>query len=267
MAEPSLEGYGDRADLRRALAVEIAAVRSDLRLVAEGFLGEESVMDGLAVGSEGELVSIRFAKPADDRATLTRALADLTWLRARRKDWLKLAPGLGIDPSVEPRAMVFCRSFSVESRAAVDNLPDHTVELWQCRGIDLAGQRRLLIEPVDARPASPTRRPGPVEAAVAPRCPETPRPPETRASTPSAPASGPRPDRPVAPAAAERPDHTRIARRLADPPSGSTFRTGLRPADLTPAHAGPAPTPARPHADPAIPVDAPPLRGHRTEAG
>lgn len=248
MAEPSLEGYGDRADLRRALAAGIEAIRSDLRIVAEGFLGEESVMDGLAVGGEGELVSIRFAKPAEDRATLTRALADLTWLRARRRDLLKLAPGLGIDPSAEPRAMVFCRAFSVESRAAVDNLPDGTIELWQCRGLGPVGQRRLLIEPVDSHVTTPARPLRPAAGGTVSACvhPDAPLRGEARVPPDAAgqPASGPSRNgtRPGAPESSERP---RADRRLADPPSHSSFRTGLSPADLVPTQAA-STAPVRP---------------------
>lgn len=230
MAEPSLEGFGDRADLRRALAEQLATVRPDLRIVADGFLGEESAMDGLAVGAEGELVSIRFAKPSDDRATLTRALADLTWLRARRGDLLKLAPGLGIDPSVEPRALVFCRAFSAESRAAVDNLPDHTVELWRCRGAGGAEQRLLLVEPVETSSPVPTE---PRSRALSP---------PTLLSTPRHPGRS----TPAAPAPPSRADRGGSATRpLADPPSPSAFRTGLTSVDLEQTRSEPRSDPGR----------------------
>jgi hypothetical protein len=84
----ALEGFEDRRGLRRALRDALEAASPDVRVIAEGFLAEQSAMDLLAVGSEGELISIRFAEAGDDAAGLTRALADLTWLRGRRSDLL-----------------------------------------------------------------------------------------------------------------------------------------------------------------------------------
>lgn len=265
MAEPSLEGFGDRAGLRRALAERLRAVRPELRIVADGFLGEESVMDGLAVGGDGELVSIRFAKPSDDRATLTRALADLTWLRARRTDLLKLAPGLGIDPSAEPRAMVFCRGFSAESCAAVDNLPDLTVELWHCRGVGHPpAQRMLVIERVETGSAVPNDRP------PQPRHPHLPGPP-LAPSPPSAverPTSTPRPSalRPGPPDQTERPP---AMRSPVDPPSGSAFRTGLCNRDLKPLRSAARPETEGPEAGLTAPTgaNAAPETGPRLAVG
>ncbi len=236
MADPGAaqecEGFSDRSSLRRALRDALRARLPDLRVVAEGFLAEVSSIDLLAVGSDGELVAIRFAKAGDDAAALTRALADLSWLRPRRADLLKLASGLGIEPSVEPRALLFCREFGPEVRAAVDNFPARTVELWHSRGLHRHGQSSLVIE----RPGQPFARPerdftGASRAA--------------RATTPSAP-----PDANPEPARRpERPDHRERARVLTAPPSPSAFRTGLVDEDLErSAHADT--TPRRP-----LPID------------
>ena len=43
------------------------------------------------------MISIRIGHDEDDAALLTRSLADLSWLRPRLADFLKLAPGLGIE--------------------------------------------------------------------------------------------------------------------------------------------------------------------------
>lgn len=150
----ALEGFADRQSLRRALQVALESVSPTIRVLADGFLAEQSTMDLLAVGGEGELISIRFVEPDEDAAGLTRALADLTWLRSRRMDLLKLAPGLGIEPSAEPRAALFCRTISAETRAAVDNFPADTVQLWCCRGMHRAGRSSLLIESVGNGPAT-----------------------------------------------------------------------------------------------------------------
>lgn len=189
MAESSLEGFSDRARLRRALAHRLSEVQPDLRIVAEGFLAETSVIDLLAVGAEGELVSIRFAKPDDDRATLTRALADLTWLRARRADFLKLSPGLGIDPSAEPRALVVSHGFSAESLAAADNFPENTVALWCCRGLLTETRQILVMEPMSAKLRTTPWR----ESLSA----TSPKAPTEQATTPPAVSGRPTRDRPT----------------------------------------------------------------------
>lgn len=230
------EGFPDRPSLRRALRDALRTLLPELRVVAEGFLAEVSNIDLLAVGRDGELVAIRFAEAGDDAAALTRALADLSWLRPRRADLLKLASGLGIEPSAEPRALLFCREFGPEVRAAFDNFPAHTVELWHVRGLHRYGQSSLVIE----RPGHPSASPS--------------TPPERdyrgtstagRATTPSAPPqSTPEPAR-----SPERPDPRERARTLTAPPSPSAFRTGLVDADLErPPHAD---TPRR-----APPIDA-----------
>lgn len=266
MADASLEGFRDRASLRSALAQRLRALEPELRILAEGFLAEVSTIDLLAVGGEGELVSIRFAKPDDDRATLTRALADLTWLRARRADLLKLSPGVGIDPSAEPRALVVCHGFSAESLAAVDNFPENTVALWCCRGLLTDSRQVLVMEPVAAKgdplpPAvlsartalAPASSPSASSASSSPSTsPTSPTSslPSTGPTAPPAQALRPPSRRPIAPA--PKPIGPALRRPLADPPSPSAFRSGLVDADLEP---GPAPG-----VDPLDPDRPPPRR-------
>ncbi|MBY0399610.1 hypothetical protein K2X89_04900 [Myxococcota bacterium] len=213
MADASLEGFRDRASLRRALADRLRELDPKLSIVAEGFLAESSTIDLLAVGGEGELVSIRFAKPEDDRATLTRVLADLSWLRPRRADLLNLAPGLGIDPSVEPRALVVCHEFSTESRAAVDNFPVNTVALLRCRSRQMGSERVVFLEPViaDARDLPLFSEPTVGATRTTAR---------TAEPIPSSPTL-PRPSRPT-------------SSGLTDPPSPSAFRSRLVDTDLDP---------------------------------
>jgi hypothetical protein len=214
--------------------VALEAASPDVRVLAEGFLAEQSAMDLLAVGSEGELISIRFAEAGDDAAGLTRALADLSWLRSRRTDLLKLAPGLGIEPSAEPRAALFCREIGSETRAAADNFPADTVELWGCRGLHRAGHSSLLLEGVSHGPATPDL------LAVAPG--QDASPGETIAGeglglavSRSARSDAPGTDRPR-PRSPHRP--TTTSRSLTAPPSPSAFRTGLVDADLDPGASG-----------------------------
>lgn len=240
---PTWAGFADRASLRRALRHALETALPDLRIVAEGFLAEVSPIDLLGVGAEGELIAVRWAAPGADPETLTRVLADLSWLRPRRVDLLKLAAGLGIDPSTEPRALLVAPEFGRETRAAVDNFPADTVQLWRCLPGDENERPTLRVEPVD-----PVERPAPLSA-----------PSDAGSGSPGEPsrAAAPRGARPLQAPAAPLPAHTgrprsaleaspppRPPRRLeppdrrvplTDPPSPSAFRTGLREADLAPA--------------------------------
>lgn len=220
----STETLAEPARLRRALRAAIESALPALRVVAEGFLTESSPTDLLAVGGDGEIVSIRIAEPGGDAAVLTRVLADLSWLRPRREDFLKLAPGLGIEPSAEPRALVLARDFGRETLAAVDNFPAMTVSLWRWQGIEATARPRLWIESASPEQTATARMAGTRSAPAAP-LPGLPRRPSGIASPSNA---------------ARYPER---GGPLADPPSPSAFRTGLVEADLEPA---PPPETSRP---------------------
>jgi hypothetical protein len=204
MAELEWEGRPERPSLRRAIRHRLRRFDPAIRVIAEGFLTETSAIDLLAVGGEGEIISIRIGRRGDDVSLLTHALADLTWLRPRLADFLKLAPGLGLEPSAEPRAMLLCPEFARETRAAVEFFPGRSIELATYHCLRQQGRLSVLLEtrspsrPQTSEPArTETQRAGP-EA-------------QTNASAPPLP---------------------RRARPLPIAPSPSGFRTGLTDADL-----------------------------------
>ncbi|HEB91076.1 MAG TPA: hypothetical protein ENI85_15990 [Deltaproteobacteria bacterium] len=204
MAE-SWTGLPERPRLRRAIRHGLRTLEPSIRIVAEGFLAEASAIDLLGVGAEGEMVSLRIGRDEDDRALLTRSLSDLAWLRPRLADFLKLAPGLGLEPSTEPRALIVCPEFSREIMSAIDVFPAGAIQLLRYRCLTRQGQLSVMLDPV-----------APVEHAE-----EGDR--EATGSIPPEPCGmNPRPDDP---APSPRP-------RLTDPPATSTFRTGLTEADL-----------------------------------
>jgi hypothetical protein len=204
MAELEWEGRPERPSLRRAIRHRLRRFDPAIRVIAEGFLTETSAIDLLAVGGEGEIISIRIGRRGDDVSLLTHALADLTWLRPRLADFLKLAPGLGLEPSAEPRAMLLCPEFARETRAAVEFFPGRSIELATYHCLRQQGRLSVLLEtgspsrPQTSEPArTETQRAGP-EA-------------QTNASAPPLP---------------------RRSRPLPIAPSPSGFRTGLTDADL-----------------------------------
>ena len=213
MAELQWPGRPERPSLRRALRHAIRRQRPELQVIAEDFLAESTRIDLLAVGSEGELVSLRIGDTNEEATLFISALADLSWLRPRTLDLLKLAPGLGLEASTEPRAMLFCPTFRAETRAAAENLPTCSLELLEYRCLRQQGQLTLLLEP-DRGAMGPfhasaiDRQAAHSQAADQPHA-----SPSVRAS--EAPSGG-------------------LPPRLTDPPSPSTFRTGLTDADLRP---------------------------------
>ena len=195
LAELEWEVRPERPSLRRAIRHQLRRFDPTIRVVAETFLAEASPIDLLAVGGEGEIISIRIGQEGDDPTLLTQSLADLSWLRPRLGDFLKLAPGLGIEPSAEPRAMLFCTNFTNETRAAVENFPPRSIELLTYHCFRQQGQLAVLFESWA--------------------------PPQTHSS--------------ALDASEQRAPGRRSAERnppLAGAPSPSSFRTGLRDADL-----------------------------------
>ena len=146
MADLEWAGRPERPSLRRAIRHEMRRVDPTIRVVAENFLAESSPIDLLAVGAEGEMISLRISSNEDEMALLTRALADLTWLRPRLADFLKLAPGLGIEPSAEPRAILFATNFNAEIHSAVKNFPARSIELLTYHCFRQQGQLSVLFE-------------------------------------------------------------------------------------------------------------------------
>ena len=204
VAELEWEGRPERPSLRRAIRHRLRRFDPTIRVIAEDFLAETSAIDLLAVGREGEMISIRIGRGDDDLALLTQSLADLTWLRPRLADFLKLAPSLGLEPSAEPRAMLLSPEFARETRAAVQYFPDRVIELASYRCLRQHGQLSVLLER-----QSPSR---------------------TQTGEPATP-GGHRGER------ATRQDTPRAARTKPVPPrvdlsSSAEFRTGLTDDDL-----------------------------------
>lgn len=203
MADIEWQGEPERASLQRAIRHRLRRFDPGLRVVAENFLAEETPIDLLAIGAEGEIVSIRIAAQGDDASGFTRALADLSWLRPRLHDLLKLAPGLGLEPSAEPRALLFCPEFGGETLAAADNLPQRTLGLLGYRCFRQNGQLAVVFETSKPRAGEPRFASAREGLVSAPRAPIDP------------------------PGRSTNGDGS-----LTQPPSPSTFRTGLTDADL-----------------------------------
>jgi hypothetical protein len=148
-----------RPELRRAVRDRLRSGDPSLRILAEDFLASESTIDLLAVGDQGELVSIRIGRPGEDAELLTRSLSDLTWLRPRTRNLQKLLPGLGIEASAHARSILLCPDFGAETRAAIENLASHSIQLMVYRCYRRHGQLGVILEPQEQATLSRHRAP------------------------------------------------------------------------------------------------------------
>ena len=139
-------GRLQRPTLRRAVRHRLAGDDPSIRVIAEDFLAETSNIDLLAVGAEGEIVSLRIGRDGDDVSLLTQCLADLAWLHPRVADFLKLAPTLGLEPTAEPRALLLCPDFAPETLAAVGGLPARSLGLVRYYCLESQGQPSVLLK-------------------------------------------------------------------------------------------------------------------------
>ena len=140
------------------------------------------------------------------------------WLRPRTRDLLKLVPGLGIEPSADPRSILLCTDFQGETRAAIENFPNHTVELMVYRCYRHRGQLDAILEPQKQRTLSRHQKPDREERPLQ-------RSPRTLETMPN-PASG------QSPAVTGPFDRIEGPDPLLNLAPSSDFRTGLTDADL-----------------------------------
>jgi hypothetical protein len=152
MAEIEWDTLPERPSLRRAIRHQLHRIDPSLRVVAEAFLAAESPIDLLAVGGEGELVSVRIGYAGEDAALLTRALSDLAWLRPRVADLSGLAPELGIEATADARALLVCPDFGAETLGAIGGLPVGVrIEPIGYRSYRHHGQQSVVLEIRESR--------------------------------------------------------------------------------------------------------------------
>jgi hypothetical protein len=144
-----------RTELLRRLRRHVGVLDPSLHILAEEILGEGSVIDLVTVDSSGQVVLVMLGESGQDMALLTRALAQRAWVRARIRDWLKLAPGLDLRPDAGVRAILLCPTFHQETRAAAADLGREVVELATYRCLQGEGQTSLWVEVLENPSSTP----------------------------------------------------------------------------------------------------------------
>jgi hypothetical protein len=151
-----------RADLLRLLRGRLHELVPGLRILAEGLLGADARIDFVGVETSGRVVLVMVGGEADDLALVARALAQRAWVEARLRDWVQLAPGLGLRPEAGVRVWLLAPRFQGESLAAARAAGSIALAVYRC--VRNGGSPAdVLLEAVgeageDAAPATPAVR-------------------------------------------------------------------------------------------------------------
>lgn len=168
MAEFKLTEPPSRPQLIEQLRVRISEVVPALKLIAEGVLGADANIDFVGVEPTGRVVVVLVGREGDDLGLIGRAIAQRAWIEPRIRDWIQLAPNLGLRPGAGARSVLLCPSFRHETEAAAAALGEQIISLVRYRCLLSAGDLEILLEPVTAGAAD---RPTPArpDASALPR--------------------------------------------------------------------------------------------------
>jgi hypothetical protein len=161
LPELSLCDPPPRPELVRLLRACAGATWPALRVIAEDVLGIESRIDWVALEPGGRACLALVGERDRDLELVGRALAQRAWLTPRLRDWLQLAPRIGLRPEAGVRALLLCPSFGSEALAAASALGPDALSLATFRCVRDAAGVSVLIEPlgtpVAASEAAPAR--------------------------------------------------------------------------------------------------------------
>lgn len=135
-----------RAELRAALRRSHGALDPSLRILAEDLLGAGSNIDLVAADPAGRVALILIGDEGGDRELFTRAIAQRAWVTARLRDWIQLAPSLGLDIDAPVRLSLLCPSYAAETLAAAAALGRDFVELSVVRCVQNGSSTSVLVE-------------------------------------------------------------------------------------------------------------------------
>jgi len=167
LPELSLCESPPRRELLRLLRASAAGLWPAWRVIAEDVLGAESTIDWVALEPGGRACLVLVGEQGEDLELVTRALAQRAWLGPRLRDWLQLAPRIGLRPEAGARALLLCPAFRSEAQAAASALGSEVLSLVSYRCVRDAAGVSVLVEPI--RTAS-----GAAEASEAPAQPPQP---------------------------------------------------------------------------------------------
>jgi hypothetical protein len=134
-----------------------------LRVIAEDLLGADTTIDWIAVDAQGQVAVVLLGQAGRELELIATGVAQRAWVSARLKDWLQLAPNLGLRPEAKVRLLLIGTMFDGTARQAAAALGE-AVELWTQRcvrngaGVDVLLERATYpasSAPLSRSPASP----------------------------------------------------------------------------------------------------------------
>jgi len=156
LADLTLAEPPRRPQLVEGLRTRLCEVVPGLRLIAEGVLGADSSIDFVGVEPTGRVVLILVGEEGNDLELIARAVAQRAWVEPRIRDWIQLAPTLGVRPGAGVRTVLLCPSFRHETEVAAAALGDQSVSLARYRCLSNGGNLEILIEPITRAVAAAT---------------------------------------------------------------------------------------------------------------
>lgn len=155
MAEGPPRAGPARQQLLRLLRSQLAKLPDPLEIVAEQILGLDSRIDFVARDRRGQVVLVFLADRGSDLGLLADSLAQRSWIEARVRDWLKLAPELGLCPDLGVRVLLLAPHLDPRTIAAARSLEGPSIDLGICRTVSNGAGIEILIEVLDASPPVP----------------------------------------------------------------------------------------------------------------
>jgi hypothetical protein len=151
-----------RAERRRALRSALARMGRPLRVLAEDVCGLDGAIDLVAADPAGRVVVVLLGDETGDLELVAHGLAQRAWLAPRLRDWLQLAPDLGIQPDERIELLLIAPEIGARTRALARAVDAEGIALARCRwvGDPAGGPARPLLDPVPAAgdPAGGRRR-------------------------------------------------------------------------------------------------------------
>ena len=157
MPELSFAPAPPRDELLRQLRQRLPEALPGLRWVATDVLGEGARIDFVGVGDDGHVALVLVGDAGEDLALVARALAQRAWLEPRLRDWIQLAPDLGLRPEAGVRVLLLCPAFGSESRSAARALGESAPMLVSYRCVRNGAGVEPLLDAPDPAPALPGR--------------------------------------------------------------------------------------------------------------
>ncbi len=148
MAELRLVGAPQRSELRRALRSRLPDLGIVLRVIAEDLLGADGPIDLVALDPQGSVVLVLVASEGEDLALVGRSLAEKAWVEPRLRDWVQLAPRLGLAAEAPVRLALLAPGFGAAALAAAGALGPSVAVLATYRCVRNGGGVEVLVEPL-----------------------------------------------------------------------------------------------------------------------